>query len=116
MPPCRWSRRRGLLLVAALSLTATACGNDGVDDSSDATVATTTTTTGPPTTTPQDTTTSASGSGVVLVLACTNPEAGYHILFPEGWSTKDGEVAFQCRYFHPHAFDVPRTPRCSAWR
>jgi hypothetical protein len=112
MQMCQWSRQ-GLLLVAIVSLTATACGNEGADDSSDATATTTTTTSSPttssPTTTtsPEDTTSTTSGSEVALAQACTNPEHGYRIRFPMGWSTNDGAVTPQCRFFHPDAFEVP---------
>ncbi|MBW3626588.1 MAG: hypothetical protein KY412_03150 [Actinobacteria bacterium] len=98
-----------LALVAILSLVVAACGNGDSTDADDSTGTTSTSTTSTTTTTTSedDTTTTTQADGAVLAQSCTNAEAGYGVQFPQGWSTNEGEVVPPCRYFHPHAFEVP---------
>lgn len=97
---CRWPR--ALLAATALSLGASGCSNGGTE-LSEATTTTSTTTT-----TSMDDTSTTSDGEVVLGQACTNPEAGYSLEFPEGWSTNEPSAVPSCRYFHPRPFEVPQ--------
>ena len=88
--------RRFLALLAALTLVAAACSDDGDDATPDG-----------PTTTGSTTSSSTTVDGEPAWSTCENPEVAYRVAYPEGWVVNDGEVVPYCSLFDPEPFEVP---------